>query len=367
MWDGIQLFVRDKHVIDRLRLEAGLVEHTCEDTGEVLSHTLDSDVFVIQLHNGQSPGVTIRGSLHKFWTHGNNDTLFTFAQGRKAVEGVAWKFNIDLRMPCLQRLEFGVNIPAKCPEAIIDAAVLYNGRVPNECVRDKKHYYKVWRFEDYTVKLYRKGASIVRFEIHVIRLRWLKGVCVRSLNDLRRKDVFVHLLFHLISYADDFLFVPTRNDTLPMEIREKWASMRDAANWLCLRPYEKTRQKQWVQDVIGKYDLVSWTAYLKKNIMLLGAQMLGVAVPALVAMFSALGLHVETVAGPVGDCDRLADNDQDVLPSSCLFCVSLDHTVANGGLRDILEVVRVYSDVHMGGRGPPDVLSIAKLSVFNEF
>lgn len=340
-------------MFDRLRLMTGLVEHISEDTGEVLSHSLEYEPFDIDFVEGKVLVATIRGSLHKFWTGGNNDTLFTFAQVRKAVESLAWKFNVDLQMPCLQRLEFGVNIHAKSPETIIDAAVLYNGRGPHQNVRDKKHYYKVWKFTDYSVKLYRKGPSIVRFEVHVNRLRWLKGVRIRSLDDLRRKDVFAKLLYHLISDADDFLFVPTRNDTLPTEIREKWALMRDVSNWVSLKPYEKTRQKQWVQEAINQYDLVSWTSYLKKSIQRLGAQMLGIDEPALAAMISKLGLHAETVAGPVGDCDRLAENDQGVLSSSFLSSVFLNHSVANGGMSHTLEVVRLYSDVHLGGRGPP--------------
>lgn len=353
MDDGLQLEIMDQKVLDRLRLMTGLVEHVSEDTGEVLSHSVEYEPFVIDFVEGKVPRATIRGSLHKFWTHGNNDTLFTFAQVRKAVESLAWKFSIDLRMPCLQRIEFGVNIHAKSPETIIDAAVLYNGRGPYQSIRDKKHYHKVWKFTDYSVKLYCKGPSIVRFEVHVTRLRWLKNLRIRCLDDLRSKDVFVGQLFHLISCADDFLFVPTRNDSLPAEIREKWAQMRDVSNWLTLKPYEKTRQKHWVQDIINRYDLVSWTAYMKKNILRSGAQMLEIDEPTLCAMFSTLGLDVETVAGPIGDCDRLADSDQDVLSSSFRSGVLLNHSVANGGMSHTLEVVRLYRDVHLGGRGPP--------------
>lgn len=354
MIDGLQLLLRVLKVLDRLRLMTGLVGHYSEPTGEVFSYSLDDEVFHVELHEGKDPSATIRGSLHRFWADGRNDTLFTFDEVRKAVEHFAWRFGLDLRTPCLKRVEYGVNIPAKCPEAIIDAAVLYNGRAPYESVRDKKHYYKVWKFSDYAIKLYRKGASIVRFEVHIYRLRWLKMARIQCLEDLRRKEVFVILLNHLISLADDFLFVPTRNDYLPGEIRERWALMRDTSNWLCLKPYEKTRQKHWVHSTIQQYELVDWTAYLKTNILRIGAQMLGVDEPTLCAMFSRLGLVAETVAGPLGNCDRLAENDQDVLASSFLSSVSLNHTVANGGLRDTPEVMRVYSDIH-GGRGPPNL------------
>ncbi len=353
MFCGIQTFVQNKIVFDRLRLIRGLVGHFSAETGEVISHSLSDDVFEIELHDGKLTAATIRGSLHRFWAHGENDTLFTFADVRKAVEHFAWRYCIDLRAPCLQRLEYGVNIPAKSPEAIIDAAVLYNGRVPYDTVRNKKYYYKVWKFSDYTIKLYRKGPAIVRFEVHVNRLRWIKVARIHCLDDLRRKDVFVALLSHLISLTDFLLFIPTKNETLPEEIREKWALMRDVSNWINLKPYERTRQKQWVQHTIVQYDMVNWTTYLKKNIQRLGAQMLGIDEPALVAMFSTHGLHAETVAGPVGDCDRLAENDQGVLSSSFLSGVLLNHTVANVGMSHTLEVVRLYRDVPLGGRGPP--------------
>lgn len=309
MYDGLQVQVMNPKVLGRLRHMVGLVGHFSEETGEVLSHSrcYDCDAFKIFLREGDKPMGTIRGSLHKYWAHGENDTLFTFRQVRKAVERFAWSFNIDLRMPCLQRIEFGVNIHAKSPETIIDAAVLYHGQGPTKVQRKKKNYYKFWEFSDYTIKLYRKGDSLVRFEVHVKRLRWLKDVCIRSLEDLRSQHVFVQLLDRLISCADDFLFVPTRNDAMPSEKREEWAMMKETTNWLNLKPYQKTRQKQWVQHAIIQYNLVDWTSFLKTNIRQLGIQMLDINETTVGATFSRLGLDAETVAGPQGNRDRQAE------------------------------------------------------------
>lgn len=308
MYDGLQLFIRNTVTFNRLRFMTGAVEQTSMDTGEVLSRCWEYGVFNIKLLFGKIPDAQINGSLHRFYCDGHNDSLLTFRQVRKAVEKFAWTFCIDLRQPCLQRLEFGVNIYAKSPEAFIDAALLYHGQGPTKIQRHKRDYYKYWEFTDYTVKLYKKGASLLRFEIHVKRLRWLNDARICSLEDMRHKNVFVKLLHRLIMCADEFLFVPTRNDAMPEDIREKWASLRDLSNWLSLKPYQKTRQKQWVQHTIDQYSLVDWTSYLKKNIRQIGSRMLETDETTFAAMFSTLGLHAQTVAGPQRDCDRQAED-----------------------------------------------------------
>lgn len=352
MYDGLQVYLTSKNVLDRVRLMPGLVEHTCKDTGDFFDTNENDDLF-IELHEGRKPGVTIRGSLHKLYTSGGNDTLFTISQVRKAVEDLAWRFCINLRERCLQRLEFGVNIPAKCPEAIIDAAVLYHGRPASDRTLNKKHYYKQWKFQDYTIKLYRKRATLLRFEVHVNRMRELDGGRVRSLDDLRRQDVFVKCLAHLLSCLDEFVFVPSKVESLPLDLREMWAERRNDTYWQQLKPYQKTREKQQVLQAINDYDLIDWAKFLERNIMIQGALMLGVSQHRLAAMFSRLGLHAETVAGPIGNCDRLTEKNQDVVSSDCPLNICLNHSVANGGLKTIPEVVRVYSDVQLGGRGPP--------------
>lgn len=352
MIDGFQIYLIIRNVLDRVRLMPGQVEHASKDTGEVLNNSIKNDVFV-ELYDGQVPGVTIRGSLHKLYSHAGNDTLFTFSQLRKTVESLAWRFCINLREPCLQHLEFAVNIFAKCPEAVIDSAVLYYDRPATNRTLTKKFYYKEWEFEDYSVKLYRKGASLLRFEVHIKRMRALDGGRVRSLEDLRRRDVFVRCLAHLYTCVDKFVFVPSKVGSLPDDLKEIWALRRNDTYWQQLKSYQRTREKKRVLEAIKNYDLIDWARYLKKNIIASGAQMLGINEDQLVAMFSTLGLDAETVAGPVGNCDRLTDLDKDDYSFSSLWSVCLSHTVANGGLSHTLEVVRVYSDVHLGGRGPP--------------
>ena len=110
MFDGLRVYIESHVAFNRVRLMAGAVEHTAMDTGEVLSNSLDYDVFKVKIKDGEIPSVQIDGSLHRFYCDGHNDTPFSFRQVRKAVEKLAWLFCIDLRQPCINRMEFGVNI-----------------------------------------------------------------------------------------------------------------------------------------------------------------------------------------------------------------------------------------------------------------
>ena len=367
MYDGFQVHLTAKNVLDRVRLMSNQVEHTDKETGDC-HDTIVNDGLFIETHSGWRPGVTIRGSLHELYTHGDNSTLFTLSQARKSVEGLAWRFCINLRERCLQRLELGVNIPAKCPEAIIDAAVLYHGKPAKNRKLNKKHYFKEWTFADYTIKLYRKRTTLLRFEVHINRLRVLDGGRIRSLEDLRHRDVFVKCLNHLLSCIDEFVFVPSKVDAMPANLREMWAEWRNDTSWLQLQPYQKTREKQRVLQAIKEYDMIDWAVYLRKNTVIQGAQMLGVSETQLAAMISTLGLHAETVAGPIGNCDRQTVSISDAYPSKSVVSICLIHSVRNEGLGHIPTLVRVYSDVRLGGRGPPGAFFLpSKLVHFVDF
>lgn len=356
MYDGLLLKPNTMMVLNRCRLMPGAVELASVETGATCYQPFKYDVYNIYINshgNGNKPTVKINGSLHRFLFGGKNDTLFSFRQVRKAVEKLAWEFCIDLQSPCLRKLEFGVNIPVKSPDAVIDAAVLYHGRGPTKTVRKKKEYYKYWEFTDYIVKLYRKGPALVRFEVHVSHLKWLKNkdIRIRGLEDLRNRDVFVKLLHRLLSCVDEFLFVPSRQEgKMPPEIWAEWASLRDVSYWYGLKPYTKTRKGQWVRETINDCHLVDWTAYFKKNIWQLGARMLETDETTLAAMFSTLGLLPETAAVC---CGRQARTKRDVHTPIPFESIRIVLKVRNEGIGWILDVVRVYRDIHMGGRGPP--------------
>ena len=362
MYDGIQLFFHDAEICDRLRDKLpGLVSHVSEDTGAIIQRSGRYQNFFVQIFEN-SAGVKIRGSLHKFYSEsGNNDTLFSLSDARIAIDNLSKHLWFDQTIPCIQRIELGINLVCKCPEAIIDAAVMYNGRVASRRNIKRESYFKAWEFDDYTIKLYRKGPTILRYEVHIDRLRKISEIPLRTLSDMKNKSIFIMCIQRLLSFGEQFLFVPGKIESLPSELHSIWSSWRDDTYWNGLKPYQKTREKHRVEEAILEYDLIDWKAFLRKGIITQGAAMLNINVLDLVAMISRLGSNTETVAGPQGNCDRRTETKQDVT-SKTHDCVSLLLSVRNGSQICTSCTVRVYSDVHIGGRGPPSSLFILSFS-----
>lgn len=367
MYDGLKVFFWTK--MDWLKQHLPkLVLLMDEETEEVICHETTFRYIHVHLYDRDSLGVKLHGSLHKFFTGGNNDSLFTYEDVCHAVMDFSKTFGVDLTTR-IQSLEIGVNIPVDNPEKIIEAAILYHGNPPSSYDRNDEGVFKEWSFKDYTVKLYTKGSTILRFEFHYYRLRKLKGVQISSLSDLMDRSKFVACLYNLYYFTKEFLFVPVPSSVLPDDLRVKWADWRNDNYWLTLNRSQKYREKARVNNAIDSFEMDDWRAFLGNAVLEQGAQMLGSSVMDLGATFSSFGLTTETVADPPGDCDRPTVAVSDAYSSNALVSICLFHSVRNEGYGHVPTGLRSYSDVHLGGRGPPDAIIdlFAKLRYYIEF
>ena len=177
MFDGFQLLLADESIFDQLKNSLwGLVKHEYEQTGQILSRTVNVHGIRIQLKDRKQKTVKLDGSLHRYFTRGNNDTLFTYRNLVHAVHHLTEDFGFRPYQACLQRIEFGVNIEVDKPEEILDSAILFKGSPPTKQQLTHEYYYKEWEYDEYTIKLYRKGEHLIRYEIRMYRRRQLKKV-----------------------------------------------------------------------------------------------------------------------------------------------------------------------------------------------
>lgn len=350
MYDGLKLFFRTNKDWLKQNLPQ-LVLRMDEETGEVICHETTFRYIHVHLYDGDSLGVKLHGSLHKFFV-GDNDSLFTFEDACHAVMDFSKTFGVDLTTR-IQSLEIGVNIPVDSPEKIIEAAILYHGNPPTSYVRNGDGSFKEWTFKDYTVKLYTKGPSILRYEFHYHRMRKLKGVQICSLADLMDRSKFIACLYNLNYFTKEFLFIPVPSAVLPGDLGEKWANWRNDNYWKTLDRSQKSREKARVNNAIDSFEMDDWRAFLANAVLDQGAQMLGTSVMDLGATFSSFRLSEETVADLPGDCDRPTVAISDAYPSKPVVSICLIQSVRNEGLGHVPTMVRLYSDVHLGGRGPP--------------
>jgi hypothetical protein len=135
----------------------------------------------------------LEGSVHRYANGGAaNADQFRFTSFCKTVKELCSRFNIDPERSTLENVEFGINIvlPITASE-YIKTLVCHGDRPFAELSRDKKNLGKIVERQQYTFKLYDKGkqaetgqANILRVEIHVSRMEFLKEYGISTLADL---------------------------------------------------------------------------------------------------------------------------------------------------------------------------------------
>lgn len=328
----------------------GLVAHASYHNGNVYSLTTIVEGIRVQLKKRLREIVKLDGSLHCFHTKGNNDSLFTYKELVETVIALCHQFGFDPRFANLQRIEIGVNIPIEEPKELIDAAILFSGRVATKRKQTLKHYYKEWRFSEYTVKLYKKGEHLVRFEIRLFKKRQLDRHQLHTLSDLVDHQKFCECLSFLESSASRFVFVPCDNSIVPISIKADLANWRNDSYWRSFNEKNKSTKSRRiveVSNIINKYGLTDWCSVLKHGIHEQGALMISPED----ATFSQLGSLWETVAGPKGDGNRLRDYSPTV--NYGILILSLYTDAYEYWKEDVYITPASYSP--LSPRGPPSV------------
>lgn len=351
MYDGLRLLGHSLetslHLLQRL---LGWKEVTDCDTGEVRFRSTWDGPFFCKVYEKSSCPFIIRGSLHRFFdTDGRNDTLFTFANVCEAVRDFCIRYGVNPYAPILTRLEIGLNIPTKCPEAVIDSAILFHGKTCTNSHNSSFFYGKYWQFDDYEIKLYKKGKELVRFEIQVKRLRYLRGIHIASLADLMNRDTFIRCLHFLYSHVDEFLFVPGNYNTIrDNELVQYLKQYRNDLEWKGLDKRKRFRLRKEVEARISSsVDTIKWKQVLRRRILELGAAILEVSVNQLVATFSILGLTLEKVAGAVGECDLKTEIDTErIIELEDTNIIPSNKTCQDYSI-DIIDIIRLWKESHI--------------------
>ena len=326
--------------------------------------------------------ITVNGSIHKYWTHGRNDTLFTLSQVREAILNLCRERGIDPYSTQLKHIEIGLNIEVECPDVIINAAVLFGGQV-GEFKVTKKVFLKKWKFEDYWVKLYRKAKNLLRYEVHVNRMRHLPFQ-IGSLAELCSIDNARRSLNYLVSNLENFVFVPDKGDKhMNAKDSQKWERTMNPAKWVGLSKDQKCRRIAWIKSMIKSHDMIDWQSYLGRKIESMSSAIIDVPDDES-AIISALECLSETVAGAEGSRDRQAEKELIIEPedtvviSSCksarlysidfldIFRLMVESNTPStrsifkeviyldcSRLLERCRGVLAYDGFRVGGRGPP--------------
>lgn len=338
------------------------------DDGEVKSYDGHHQYIFEHISESAPPRIQLAGSLHKY-AKGKNDGRFTFRAIKKAIKLFMAEYQVPDNAP-IHRLEIGINLPFKCPEVVINSAMLYHGRIGERKYR--VDYYGIeWFFiasnkrKYYVVKLYKKREHTLRFELHMEDLRKIKWAGIKVITDLLDDNKLLRVLCYLYSQIEEFFFVPDDpQKKLPFPLSAEWRGYRADSFWEGLLSREckdtKSRKIKMITAAIHEYDLIDWKKHLKKRFLIEGAKIAGTSVNKLSATFSQLGLQGETVAEPNRDRDRQTDteNVEKTIPI-------LQHpVVANVGWFWNVIIYKCSSYFPLLARGPPSVLSVFLLLMY---
>ena len=191
---------------------------------------------------GEGYRVEVKGSLHKFFNHGqHNADQFTATDLLLTLDQLVTVYGIDPFTSQINTLEFGVNVVLPFPVAeVLQNLVSYKNRPFTRDTRSGTPYYEC-QFQRFTVKLYDKGkqrgwaSNLLRVEIKVSKMAYFDktGVHLDTLTDLLTRANYRPLGVLLMDTFDKILFDdPTINpDTLSPREREIYQNGSNPRYW----------------------------------------------------------------------------------------------------------------------------------------
>lgn len=206
MIDGVKIIFYSESVVNDL-LRLGVEPEAkvkIDSTGEMIFPKF-AEYQNLRFKISESKRVEIKGSLHKYWSKGENYSNFTFSELQKSITELCLKLNINPLDAYLGGFEFGVNVsPQFNPFEFCENVIAYRNESFSKFKTSGKKMNIGFeaRKQQYSVKVYDKGKqnyfkeeNILRFEIKVSRMKFLqrKGINIFCLADLTKSEVLNQL------------------------------------------------------------------------------------------------------------------------------------------------------------------------------
>lgn len=243
MYDYWKLFIEDKEQISTIlnNPRFGFVQEYDRATAELHTFPQRAKWHNWELDAFSPTHLLIKGSIHKFYNKGTNETDFTFDDAIKAIEDFCSAFQLNWELARVENLEFGVNIrPSQPASDIIEQVICYKNTRPIRPYEGKKDYYFTeFDVGDYYIKIYDKGKqykgpNILRFEVKAVKNRYLNehgGIStlkdLASIETMRALAVKINQVFKDVVFNDPTIELRT----LSTADRKNYLLMKDPNEW----------------------------------------------------------------------------------------------------------------------------------------
>lgn len=186
------------------------------ETGEMPKnnrHANSNGLHLSIINGDKGTFCNVRGSLPKYYTNGETNAIdYNFSDFITTTELLNENLNISPDKAILRGFEFGVNVLLP-----FDFSNIY------ECVKSfKQHAPKtniktkgiLFDFQQYQIKIYDKGlqetgkkSRLMRFEIAVNKMAWVRHLNIKTLSDLKNTEVWGELSKLLLSVWNEIIFI----------------------------------------------------------------------------------------------------------------------------------------------------------------
>lgn len=294
MIDGIKI---DVHSLNGSKWLSNKLLHfhtyTSVETGELLDGTIVAKYKGLKFFITQSTKYenrvyySVRGSLHKYFNNGkHNANDFSFYDLQNVLQELQQKFNINPKTSTLRNIEFGTNIntPIDAKE-VLKSLVCYGkytfgtlkieGLIVGKRIAKQQSSLKIYD----KGKQYQKATNLVRFEIVVQKMIYLKKFGIVMLSDLQDITKIEPLGSILLNYWNDVIYYDKKIDwkRLTEFERKKILYYATPRNWSDFEIKQRYRAKKHFKELMQQfststihkeiYDLIGlkWS-YLSANI-----------------------------------------------------------------------------------------------------
>lgn len=187
-----------------------------EATGEIPNNSKHANINGLHLSIIQSEKDTfcnVRGSLPKYYTNGEtNANDYDFNDFLNTCDKLENGLNISPNSATLRGFEFGVNINLPFEFSnIYESVKSYMQHAPKT---NTKTQGILFDFQQYQIKIYDKGlqetgkkSRLMRFEISINKMIWIKKLGIKTLADLQNISLWAEFSKILLKVWNEIIFI----------------------------------------------------------------------------------------------------------------------------------------------------------------
>lgn len=206
----------------------------------------------------------LRGSLPKYFNNGENNAFdYDYSNFLTTCDQLAGELKIKPNNAILRGFEFGVNVSLPVPvREVLENIKAYKKHTFGQYTEKGKGLGLVFDFQQYRVKIYDKGhqqtgkpSQLMRFEIGVKKMAFVKNLEIKTLADLQNKSVWAGLSGILLSVWRDIVYLEKglKYKLMKAHQQKKYLYFFNPLYWIDLNKKQYHTARQTLSKLRAKY------------------------------------------------------------------------------------------------------------------